>query len=407
MARMAVGALSALVLAGSGLTAGWLPCAFRSPPEQGGPIWRLVPEAEFLSDSTPAALHLEASRGMLVDDDLTVAMFDRNLLALRYFDRKGRWIRDLSLPPSRPSDAWMLADLLRDPRDSTLVLWSAQAGKIMGISPAGEPAWQHTFRWDPPAATNRWPVSWIDTQGRLYLRKTGAATGGRSELLVFASFRDTVPATAMLVPPLATPRLITLKARTFIKDDPLPFDPSGSLVVNRRGEVFWTNGDSYLIRRQVPGKPEGTAIQRVVPPVLVTADEQVNHREIMTAANRFTIPTWSWDGPSIPDHHPAIEGMMTDQDGRLWVIVPRPSEPIPEGELNRSSMDVPGILPPLRWRSRQALDLYDEGGSFLATMEVPQNALIRSFAASGDHVWMVTVDISRPGYSLVRYRIER
>ena len=155
----------------------------------------------------------------------------------------------------------------------------------------------------------------------------------------------------------------------------------------------------YLFREEGPI----LAVERQREPVPVHPDEKANERERIVANMRNVDPSWSWDGPPIPDTKPAYRAVRVDLEGRIWVWLHTEGEPIPEAEIDEP--EDPDARPPDRWREPMAYDVFQPDGRYLGTMRAPdRTALYSRVESRGDRVWAVTRDELDVQY-VVRYRI--
>jgi hypothetical protein len=99
----------------------------------------------------------------------------------------------------------------------------------------------------------------------------------------------------------------------------------------------------------------------------------------------------------IPDIKPYYRSVVVADDGRIWV----------HRYVNAEQWDAPGREPGderpiLRWREPTTFDVFDDGGKFIGTVVVPEEARLE--ALSGRHVW--GVQVGDDGYQVVRWRVE-
>lgn len=128
-------------------------------------------------------------------------------------------------------------------------------------------------------------------------------------------------------------------------------------------------------------------VERTTPPIPVDPDERAWHEDRVLRVMRRTDPTWTWQGPPIAQTRAPARSAFLGRDGRVWVQVSLPSEPIPEAERDAER---PGGLPSPRWRSRSAYEVFDRNGTFVGRVTLPVRAQI--YGAEGDWVWGTQLD---------------
>lgn len=163
------------------------------------------------------------------------------------------------------------------------------------------------------------------------------------------------------------------------------------------GHFVSANGGKYEIETSREAKP--LRIVRDAPVVPVPEDERAWDQERITFSMRMNDPSWIWSGPPIPSTKPPMGAINVARDGRIWVRVSMPSEPIPEAE-----RDAPreGRSPPARFRSANEYEVFAADGRFLGRVALPARA--QWMEADGDLVWVLDRDADwLPG--IVRLRV--
>lgn len=111
---------------------------------------------------------------------------------------------------------------------------------------------------------------------------------------------------------------------------------------------------------------------------------------------RQTNPSWTWNGPDIPETKPLYEDLQVALDGRIWIaILPEVSTRIGSssigggiGQPGTSRAPAQGPPPP---PPRPALyDVFEPDGQYLGQVQVP--AKVSSVVRRGDQVWAVAFD---------------
>jgi hypothetical protein len=148
------------------------------------------------------------------------------------------------------------------------------------------------------------------------------------------------------------------------------------------------------------GKP--MRIEREEAPVAVSAVERDERRAQITEMMKRVNSSWSWTGPDIPSTKPAYRDVRVADDGRIWVTISSPAEPIPEAERPAPR---PGAPPQAQLTTREptVYDVFSPAGMLLGRVALPPRT--RLTAMAGSHVWGVRRD-SLDVESAVRFRIE-
>ena len=211
-----------------------------------------------------------------------------------------------------------------------------------------------------------------------------------------------------LGPPPATiqPQTLVASANGGTSFYALPFSPSNLWVWSPHGYFVSAETNRYAVTLSPPSG-ETRRIEREIPVTPVSAEERSDSEEQVTASLRMTDPGWRWSGPSIPDAKPFIRGLLTGEDGRIWVSVAQPGERVPESELPPPpSVQVGAVNPRQRpvpkWRDPVVYDVFEPDGRYLGRVAAPSKTTFK--AMRGDNVWAVARD-SLDVQQVVRFRI--
>jgi hypothetical protein len=160
----------------------------------------------------------------------------------------------------------------------------------------------------------------------------------------------------------------------------IPFQPRA--VGELTAEGAWAVGTTDNYAFQVH-KPDGSIlrVQRYWTPVAVSAAEADYHKRQTTAYIREDDPSWSWNGPEIPDHKPAYLQLLPARDGRLWVLREGPS---------RESTDCLDEEPECWVPEGYWLDAFGPDGRFLGSVTLDRRPSYRPFIADTTIVAIVT-----------------
>lgn len=141
-----------------------------------------------------------------------------------------------------------------------------------------------------------------------------------------------------------------------------------------------TNGGRGEIVLQRPGRP--VIIRREMPEVPVSGEERSQEQASITWNMRQTEPGWAWRGPELPTTKAPVLGLFAARDGRIWVRVAAPSEPIPDAEL---PVTRDPERPVVRFRTPVVYEVYEPDGTFTGRVAFPSRATLME--ADGDLVW--------------------
>jgi len=137
----------------------------------------------------------------------------------------------------------------------------------------------------------------------------------------------------------------------------------------------------------------------------VISDEASIRRRQITKNFRNNFPGWTWNGPPIPDVKPPYSGLLTSEEGRVWVRVHVASERNMSAEDQRSEearLDRP-VNP---YREPVVFDVFEPTGEYLGRVETPDGfatyprPVIRDMTVWG--IIQDELDVAR----LHRFRVE-
>lgn len=364
----------------------------------------LVPELEVGTEDEPVEESFGEIATVLGTSDGGLVVHDQQAQAVRLFDAQGKFVRTIGGKGSGPGEYQHLNGITRLP-DERIALWDANGTRINLYEADGAFATSWLVTFSRMFATN---VLWSDSAGGIYAYavlernredfsrdKKGlirmAADGRITDSLPYLSWREEAAA---------------LKAQS--KDGGaqmaygVPFSagnhtellPSGGLVSGFDDEYVF-----YLLH-QDGRKP--VRIEREHVKVPVSATEDAEHRARIEFAMRRLDPEWKWSGTGIPSAKPAFRSIEVGRDGRIWVRLSTPAEPIPAAEL---APPREGTEPTPRMTTREPIvyDVYSSEGRLLGRVALPPR--VTMFGSDGNHVWGMRRDSLDIGYA-VRFRIE-
>ena len=177
----------------------------------------------------------------------------------------------------------------------------------------------------------------------------------------------------------------------------LPFAPRPVTIMSPAAAMIFGVGTDY--RFEVHSL-DGTVmiVERRVEPVPVDAGEAEWRRQRTIDSAREMDPTWTWNGPDIPDHKPFFSRIYADQSGRVWLLRPGPSNYVADCD------DNPGDQP--CWRSTSTSDVFGPDGRFLGNAELPNGSFLApSTAYISDNVAVLRIEDEAGTIMVKRYRL--
>jgi hypothetical protein len=292
--------------------------------------------------------------------------------------------------------------------DGRVVIRDPGNARLQVYSPDGQPlaAWQGRggFHTSNPMI--------VDTAGRVrthvLLDAQAAVTEWRSGLVAYdpttGEPTDTIPSPTW---DFEAPRLVAEQRSdggSAVSVNSVPFSASPTWTFSPLGYMVGGLSTRYAVEQY---RPDGTVlrIERSYDPVPVDRDEKANREAQVRHSMRQTQPDWRWNGPPIPDVKPPFQSLHTGVDGRIWVRLHQPGEPIPPDEIDEPRG--PDPRPANRWREPIAFDVFEPDGTYLGVVHTPRGFSINPAPVfHGDHVWAVERDDLDVPY-VVRYRITR
>lgn len=346
--------------------------------------------------------------GMVVGRDGTMYVYDAHQTVglIRLYSPSGEFIRTLGAKGGGPGEYGQINGFALA-ANGDLVLWDASGGRINRYAADG--SFLESFRV---------PVSGMFTSNGVHVSRDGVI-----------SIRSTIGMTQGPTGMVGVPGAIRLNADGSIRDSlaypkwrdadspvlfvespdgrmrtiySIPFQPGPVTTTLADGGFAGGFSDRYVF--QIWPK-EGKPIQvtRDIPAVPVAASEQSEYRAQIEQGAKRTNPNFSWTGPGIPTTKPAYQSILVDDDGRLWVRVSQPGEPIPEAEMPPVRTDI--IPAPVRITTRDPVvyDVYSPTGELLGRLRMPRRTTL--LRARGDFAWGISRDEDDVEFA-TRFRIE-
>ena len=330
-------------------------------------------------------------------------IYDGQAQAALMFDSLGSFVRRIGANGGGPGEHGHLNGIAQY-TDGDWIFWDAQGGRLNRYAADG--AFQETIR----LPITGWFLQdglRVTRDGSLHAwamleRGTAASTFEKSGYIRL----DTTGAVldTLVLPKLGVESPV-LRAESADGSTStaygLPWGAGSVSSLTPNGNLVASVGPSYsLLLLNAGQKP--VRVERSYTPVQVSATERSERREQITQVMRRLNPAWSWTGPDIPAQKPAIRDFRIGDDGRIWVRVYTPGEPIPPEDL---SPVPPGPNPPVRLTTREPnlYDVFSPDGRLLGRVAPPSRT--RLVRMRGNTVWGVQLDSLDVPYA-VRFRVE-
>lgn len=336
-----------------------------------------------------------ASRGML--------LYDGQAQAALMFDSTGAFVRRVGAKGGGPGEHGHLNGIAQHPSGDWL-FWDAEGGRLNRYSHDGDyrgmvrlpiTGWflQDGLRISRDGSLYAWSmlergktVSSIDKAGYIRLDTAGTVL----DTLVLPNW-GTEP------PYLSAESADGGSSTTY----GLPWGGGSEAIATPTGGLVSGPGGAYVIYLLEAGQ-KPVRVERAYTPVPVSDIERTERRAQITQVMRRVNPAWSWTGPEIPGSKPAYRDITIADDGRIWVRVYTPGEPIPPEDL---APVPPGPNPPVRITTREPnlYDVFSPDGRLLGRVSPPPRT--RLVRMRGNQAWGVQLDSLDVPYA-VRFRVD-
>jgi hypothetical protein len=370
----------------------------------------LVPEFEVGAQDASEGEAEEAVFGRIA---MVMGMPDGGLLVhdtqaeeVRLFDASGRFVTRVGGKGGGPGEFGQLNGIARL-SSGDLIFWDASGGRLNRYRANGDfvdtwrmslTGWftQNALHADDRDFIHAWTLVERDTSAAGENNRFGFlrmdTTGAVFDTTAYPRWQTPV---GFLTAQSADGRSMT---RTTI-----PWTPGDQHRLARDGGLISGPGSPYVIY-VLPRSGKPLRIEREFTPVAVSATEASERRAMIERNMRRLSPAWNWSGASIPATKPAYQNLDVGEDGRIWVRLYAPAEPIPEAELAPQRPGPDGTVPPrLTTREPGVYDVFAPEGRLLGRVALP--ARTRITRMRGNEVWGVRQDDLDVEYA-VRFRIE-
>ena len=343
--------------------------------------------------------------------DGSLFVFDRQVPIVRQYDAAGRFIRTIGRKGAGPGEYRSTSGIATMP-DGRLLLWDTGNWRINVYGPGGEALTQ----WLTPSGSSGSSTAMysrallVDTSGLVITRRISFTPRDfRNRPIVWLRYRADGALVDTLRAPAAPREVPTLTASTSnsMTSAELPFAPKRLVAMSPFGYFVAGYPDRYAFEIHVPGKPV-VSVRRGVKAEPVSRTERAEARRKVEESMRTTDPSWSWNGPDVPEVKPLYSDIQVGLDGRIWIAIVPEVSPRVGNTSGSSGAGNPGNRrpPPAQANGeppRPALyDVFEPDGSYLGQVQVP--AGVSSVLRRGNHVWGVAFDADDVP-RIKRYRI--
>jgi len=238
----------------------------------------------------------------------------------------------------------------------------------------------------------------VDTAGRIVTRKTIFSrdiTNRPTVWVRFASNGDLVD-TAYAPTSSKTDAKVSASSGPASVSDRVPFSPRRLVTMSPLGYFIAGFPDRYAFEIHQPRGPV-ISVRRDVKPEPASRAERADARKKIEDRMRETNPTWTWNGPDIPDTKPLYEDLQVALDGRIWVaLVPEVSNRVGSISSGGGGVGPPGTSrtrpqgPPPPTPRPALYDVFEPDGQYLGQVQVPPK--VSSVVRRGDQVWAIAFD---------------
>ncbi len=329
---------------------------------ESGSVWggtaELVEEAAIGVGDGAAEYMLGGNVGIAATDE-RIYIVDPSVPAVRAYDYEGRHLLDIGGRGQGPGE-FMNPRSVAVSADARVYVFADLRINVFSEEGKSLDTWPHATTLDsltPPVVANDGTLYVADLVGDTFdvmAWRHGMTPAGP----------DGAAGTTIAVPDLDYERqgLMQRLPGGFL-NSPVPFTP----------RLLWVMTPA---RSMVAGVPReysfeihafdgsATLVKNYWEPVPVSREEAEWTREWITFRRRQEDPGWKWNGPPIPRHKPAYEGLYACAEGRIWVarvigtdrVTDCDEDPTrPAGRIARSC-----------WQQRYGYDVFDAGGNRLS-----------------------------------------
>jgi hypothetical protein len=298
--------------------------------------------------------------------DEAIFVLDAQIPAVRAYDRRGVYLRDIGREGPGPGEYAGPRGLDVDASGNLYVLAS---GEIEVFAPNGDPI--DTWRVDSPAPFAQSVELVVGGDGTAYRAETierNLEQPWRSTFGI-AAYAEGERRGPHPLPDVGyeTPVLVLERRSEQSYAWGINYPPFAAWLVwaaSPTGAIVIGAGNRYRFEHH---RSDGTvlAVEKYWDPVPVDPGEAAWYERRVRASIRRADSTSGWDiDGGLPDHKPAFQRMVVGRDGNTWVVRAGAGERLPgcaEGDFSRNPC----------WRQTYSADVFGDDGRFLGNVSLP------------------------------------
>lgn len=277
-----------------------------------------------------------------VDLEGRIWVLDGHSQEIRVFDRDGHFVRTVGKQGEGPGEFKMATGMSWSPQGH---LWVLDPGTLRFSVLDSLGTFLGSRRVDGGTLIIPWPGG-FDRHGRLqHYDRRPREVGGGFDMVIVRYDADMIPTDTLKIPRLESPAPFELRAGLRYMSVPVPFAPSPVWHLSPAGDIWWSNGTDYSIRRAAP---DGDPVFTISKESSRTPVTDIDIEMAIAGLEQFTDAGGRVDFRRIPGEKPALSDFFFDDQDRIWAI--------PYGEMAQA---------------RPTLDVFDHRGRFLGHVEIP------------------------------------
>ncbi len=261
-------------------------------------------------------------RGVDVDADGTIYIFDTQASEIRAFDAEGAYLRTVASRGEGPGEIVEANGILF--RNGLIWVHDHGQWQLLGLRPEGGEAERH------PLHVRSYAYIWtgtVDRAGRVWktdfpspeprTRQEGLNEG--SYLTVEKWYALSDGSTDSIYTGEHRARRYTSRMGRGFMHRGIPFDPYPSTAIDPDGGLWTTEGDRYRIARLDLSGDTTLVLEVSEPPAPVTRRDRRDFLDTMSEESPGVQQIADDLMALMPEHRPTITALSVDDEGRLWV----------------------------------------------------------------------------------------